>query len=75
MGHPHGLVQQTMTVDATALGTLAGRTTLQLNADVASTTAAFLMKRVRYLVQLVGRTIADDGPLLIGVAKGDATLA
>ncbi len=73
MSHPHSSsVQQTMTVNAAALGTLAGQTALAINTAFNGITATFLMQRIRYFLQLVGRTAADDGPVLVGVAHGDA---
>ncbi len=76
MSHPHtNLVQQSLVVDAQALGTLAGRTALSLNTTMAAIQQAFLMKRFRYLIQLVGRTTDDDGPLVLCLARGDASLA
>ncbi len=73
MAHGHGLVQQNMTVDAQALSTLAGRTALILNSVQSNLTTAFLLKRVRYWLQLTGRTQGDDGPLVVGICRGDAT--
>ncbi len=67
------LVQQTDTINAVALGTLGARSAIQASANFASIEATFLLKRIRYFVQLVGRTLADDGPVLIGVARGDAS--
>ncbi len=74
MAHPHSsIVQQTLEVDALALATLAGRTAIVLR-SFSAITATFLMQRFRYLLQLVGVTTADDGPILVGIAKGDASL-
>ncbi len=67
------LVQQTDTINAEALATLGGRSALQLSNNFAGITATFLMKRYRIYCQLVGRTLADDGPILVGFAKGDAS--
>ena len=64
-----------MTLNAAALGTLAGQTALALNTAFNTLTASFLMIRIRYFLQYVGRTAADDGPVLIGIARGDATAA
>ncbi len=76
MGHPHtSIVQQTMTVNALALGTLAGQTALIMNNAFNAITGPFLMKRIRYFLQLVGRTPGDDGPLIVGIANGDASVA
>ncbi len=74
MAHGHSLKSQAMVVDTQALGTLAGRTALLLNTTQNAMTATFLMKRIRYFLQLMGRTTGDDGPLLIGICKGDATI-
>lgn len=76
MGHGHGLVNQSLNSDKVALGTLAARTAVILTTQFANpTSSSFLMKRVRYFLSLVGRTAADDGPILIGCANGDATVS
>ncbi len=75
MPHGHGLVQQSLNVDKVALSTLGARSAIQLNSQMTSPATSFLMKRIRYFLQLTGRTTADDGPILIGVARGDATIA
>ncbi len=63
-----------MLVDALALGTLAGRTAIILR-TFAAITATFLMQRFRYFLQYVSREADDDGPILVGIARGDASLA
>ncbi len=76
MGHPHSnLVQQAMLVDTVALGTLGARTAIVLSSVFNAITASFLMMRVRYLLKIAASTLGDDGPILIGLAKGNATLA
>ncbi len=75
MAHPHGLVQNQLTFDTVALGTLGSRNNVNINAQFVTPTASFLMKRIRYYAQLVGRTAADDGPIVIGCARGDATIS
>ncbi len=74
MSHGHSLVNNQLQVDAVALATLSARQALIVNTQFSTPTASFLMKRLRYFVQLVGRTAGDDGPLLIGAANGDATV-
>ncbi len=74
MSHDHGLKHQNLLVDAVALGTLGARTAIALNAVMTSATATFLIKRVRFLLQLVGRTLTDDGPVVVFLNKGDASL-
>lgn len=74
MPHGHGLVQQSMNLTSVALGTLAGKTAIILDSSLSSIDTSFLMKRVRYLLQLVGRTADDDGPILVGIANGNATI-
>ncbi len=73
MAHGHGIVSQSLTVDTLALGTLGSRSAIVLNTQFSNPKTVFLMKRFRYFLQLVGRTIGDDGPILIGMARGDAT--
>ncbi len=73
MSHGHGLVNQSLTVDTVALGTLAARTAVIINTQFSAPTNSFLLKRARYFLQLSGRSTADDGPILVGMAHGDAT--
>lgn len=73
MAHGHGLVQHNLPVNAEALGTLGARTALSLNSVMNAITATFLMLQYRYILQLVGRTLADDGPVVVFLNKGDAT--
>ncbi len=75
MPHGHNLVQQAMVANAFAVGTLAGRTALDVESNFTATTATFLMKRIRYILQLTGRTLLDDGPLCIGIAHENASIA
>ncbi len=76
MAHPYtSLVQQALNTDGVALGTLAARSALTINSQMNANSTTFLMKRIRYYLQLVGRTAADDGPLIIGCARGDATIS
>ncbi len=76
MAHPHtSLVQQAMVVDEVVISTLAAKTALILNSEFTAITATFLMKRVRYLLQIKGLTSADNGPLVVGVANGNASVA
>ncbi len=63
-----------MIVDTVALGTLASRTAIFLNTVQNGITAAFLMLRIRYFLQMIGKTVLDDGPIIVGIARGDATL-
>ncbi len=74
MAHGHKLVHQVMQVDAVALGTLGARIAINLDASFTGIESSFLMKRVRYLLQLVGRTIADDGPIAVLINHGNASL-
>ncbi len=75
MSHGHALVQQALNVDSVALSTLQPRAALIVNTQFSAPMQSFLMRRLRYFLQLVGRTAADDGPILIGCAHGDATVA
>ncbi len=63
---------QQMPVNAVGLGMLGGRTSLTLNSVMNAITATFLMISYRYILQLVGRTLADDGPVVALLAHGDA---
>ncbi len=71
----HGLVQQNLTVDTVALGTLQPRAALIINTQFSTPLQTFLAKRVRYFLQLEGRTDSDDGPLLVGCCHGDASVS
>ncbi len=75
MTHGHGLIQHALPVNAVALSTLGARTALVLNSVMAGITAPFLMLRYRYILQLVGRTLTDDGPVVVVLNRGDATAA
>ncbi len=75
MPHGHGLVNQSIEVDSVALATLQPRAALIINTQFSAPKQSFLMKRVRYWLQLVGRTAADDGPLLVGLCHGDASVS
>lgn len=75
MPHGHGLVRQHVPINGDALGTLGARIALSLNTVMSSITSSFLMLRYKMLVQLTGRTVPDNGPLVIVLARGDATLA
>ncbi len=75
MSHGHALVQQSLVVNDVALGTLGSRTAIALNATMGSLTQGFLLKRYRYLLQIAGKTVGDDGPIVVLMNKGDATLA
>ncbi len=72
MAHGHSLVHNTLPIAAVALGTLAGNTALVINTSMSGIKSPFLMKRIRFHVQLTSRTIGDDGPLVVGVANGNA---
>ncbi len=75
MAHGHGLVNQSLTVDTVSLGTLAARSALIINTQFSTPTNSFLLKRGRYFLQLAGRSTADDGPIIIGMAHGDANVS
>ncbi len=62
-------------IDAVALGTLGGRAASVLDSTMINITSPFLIKQVRYLLQLTGRTVGDDGPTAILICRGDATMA
>ncbi len=63
-----------MPVNAVALGTLAAKTAISLNSVMANITHPFLMLEARYILQLTGRTINDDGPIAVLLANGDASI-
>ena len=75
MPHKHGLINQSLIVDTVPLVTLASRAAIMLNTQFSTPTAPFLLKRVRYFLQLAGRSTADDGPIIIGCAHGDASVS
>lgn len=67
-----GLQSLTQTISNVPLSTLASLTALTLSSTLDGLTTTFLLKRVRYMLQLEGVT-ADEGPLVIGLANGDAS--
>ncbi len=75
MSDKHQLVQQTLSVNGVALSTLGSRTALNLSAQWTAPESSFLMKRYRYLLQLTGRTLNDDGPVVVLMNPGDTSLA
>ncbi len=74
MSDRHGLINQGLVVNQ-GLTTLASRSAVLINTQMTAITATFLMKRLRYFLQMTGRTTADDGPIIIGCAHGDATVS
>ncbi len=75
LGHIRGgLICQNGQVEDIALGTLAGRTSLQIDGDFGNATATFLAKRVRYFLGISGVT-SGEGPFLVGMGSGNATTA
>lgn len=72
MPHGHRLVNQSLTVSLVALATLTAQTALLINSELAAPTSTFLCKRVRYILQVVGRTAGDNGPLFVCLAHGNA---
>ncbi len=75
MAHGHGLINQSLNIDRVALGTLAARAAVILTSQFNNPTHSFLMKRARYFLQYIAREANDDGPILIGIAHGDANVA
>ncbi len=73
--HRHGLVQHFLPVTNATLGTLGARTAIALNTVMTSITNAFLLLRVKYLLQISGRTAPDNGPIIAGLAPGDSELS
>ncbi len=74
MPHGHRLVQNELDVNTVAMLTLGARVAIALNTQFNNPTTSFLMKRVRYFLQMAGRSTADDGPILIGCANGNANV-
>lgn len=75
MAHGHGLVSQSLNIDKVDLLTLGARSALILTTQWNNPTASFLMRRVRYFLNIVAREANDDGPILIGCAHGDANVS
>ncbi len=75
MAHGHQLVNQALTVDTVALATLQPRAALIINTQFSTPLQSFLLQRLRYFLQLQGRTANDDGPILIGCCHGDASVS
>ncbi len=70
----HELKLQNLVIDDVDLTTLAARTAVAVNSQFTSITATFLVKRIRYMLQ-ASPMIIQDGPLVITIAKGGATVA
>ncbi len=75
MPHMHELKTQNYEVDTIALGTLAARTAINLNAGALSIGQSFLTRRIRYLLKATGMTVSDDGPIAICCGSGNSSLA
>ncbi len=73
MAHPHGLVHQNLVIANIALGSLGVRSSIALQTGWTSPEASFLMKRYRMILQVTSLAIQDDGPIIIGLANGNAT--
>ncbi len=69
-----GLTLINLPVDSVALATLAARTPIALVTGFDAMTAAFLVKRVRYFLRLIG-VDATDGPFSVAIGPGNATQA
>jgi len=74
MTHKSNLIHQNEQVDNVALATLAARTALQLSAAFTTLNNSFLVKRIRYFLKLHSVAV-DEGPFLIGMAHGDASIS
>ncbi len=74
MAHGHQLVSQVGKVQDVALSTLAAGAAFVLNTTFAGETATFLIKRLRFWLQLRGRTAGDDGPLIVFACNGDVNV-
>ncbi len=71
---PRGaLVYQSEVVSDVALGTLTANTALFLSQSFNAITATFLMKHADINLQVEGLT-ADEGPFLVGICNGNATI-
>ncbi len=60
-------------VEDIALSTLAARTAILADGDFNGITATFLIKRIRYFLELTGVT-ANEGPFIIVLAPGNASI-
>lgn len=69
-----GLTLINLPVNSVALSTLAARTPIALVTGFDAMTAAFLVKRVRYMLQLTLVT-SDEGPFCAAIGPGNATQA
>ncbi len=69
-----GIIHQVGPIQDVSLGTLAAKTAIAGDLAFTATTAGWLMKQARQFVTVNGVTIGE-GPILIGIARGDATAA
>ncbi len=73
MANNHGgLKVQNGEVADVALGTLGSRAVVTADGDFTAIKATFLIKRIRYFLQLEGVT-ADEGPFMLVLAPGNAS--
>lgn len=75
MPHGHQLINQSLSVASLPLLTLGARSALVANNELGALTTAMLCKRVRYFLQLSGITSGDEGPMLVGLAHGNASVS
>ncbi len=68
------LILQSLNVNNVALSTLAGRAAIAINEEFDTPESSFLVKKIRYLLSMSGKT-AGEGPLMVGLASGDASAA
>ncbi len=69
------LVIQNLVIDDVALGTIGARVAVSINSQLTAPTASFLVKRIRYFLQLNEVNNANEGLLLITPTQGDVTAA
>ncbi len=74
MAHGHRLKLQNLVVDDVDLSTLAARTAVAINSQFTTITATFLVKRVKYMLRAASKVVGD-GPIIVCIAKGGATIA
>jgi len=68
------LVHQNLTVTNVALGSLGLRTAIAIQSGWTTPNTTFLMRRARMFLQATELATADDGPVLVGLAHGNATV-
>ncbi len=73
MVHKNELVIQNLLVEDVALSTLAARAAISINSTFNAPDQSFLVKKVKYFLQMTLMPNGEDGHVLVVLNNGDAT--